>query len=233
MSDVTAGRREPRLKTTAARDESAFHAARRRSRWVRWLKIILPAAAVSGVIVFGSFLVFSRISDIGISIADIDIRSNELVMESPSVSGFQGTKQAYELHAARAIQNLDNPQQVRLEEIGAKIGLDSGGVETATITAATGLYNSKAETLVLSDGISISTSNGYHAELVGADVDLKEGTLKSNEQVELRSAEGSIRANGVEISQGGRHILFSRGVSVTIEASAIEDGLPREESTTP
>jgi lipopolysaccharide export system protein LptC len=181
---------------------------------VRRLKIVLPALAVAGL---GLFWATSRIipSDLAslISLAGIDPLTNSVVMDKPQISGFEGTRRAYEVKADRAVQALDNPKVVTFEQIAAKIGLEDAG--TATVDAEMGVFDGNNDTLTLSEGISIETTTGYWATFVEAAIDLREGSLTSDQPIEIRTEQGTIRANGVAITDHGKRIAFLNGVSVT------------------
>lgn len=211
MSQKEAG--QSRLEVSARRGKEAYRTAARHGRLVRLLRFLLPLAVLAGAGAFGASLYFTPQSPGAVSIAKIDLTSNSLVMEAPRVSGFTNTRRSYEVSAQKATQNLQNPKVVRLEGIDATLGLDGAG--KATIGAAIGLYDSEAETLRLSDGIHIETPGGYQATLQEADVNLRTSTMKSTQKVEIRLTDGVIRGNGVEISEGGKRIQFSNGVSMT------------------
>jgi lipopolysaccharide export system protein LptC len=221
MSDWATSARRPhrhegRIETAAASDERRFRAARRHSGLVRVLRILLPAVIVGAV---GGFVTLAYVGSVGIpgvSFKSIDLKSDSLVMDSPHVSGFSGSAQSYELSADRAVQNLRNPEVVTLEGIDARLGIETG--DTAKLYAGRGIYDSKAETVSLRDKITVKTSTGYEAEFDSADVDLKNGTLQATEPVELRSADGTIRGNQVEIVEGGKRIIVKNGVSMTLNS---------------
>jgi lipopolysaccharide export system protein LptC len=168
---------------------------------------------VAGGAVF-AFLVWLPQSIGPVSVADINLEGNALVMEAPQVSGFHGAEQSYELSAARAVQSLANPEEVRLEAIEAKV--DFSGEETASVSAVSGIYDSSAETLLLGEGIEISTSNGYRARLETARIDFAAGSMRSDDPVELTTPEATIAGRAIEISQGGRHLLLSGGVRLVL-----------------
>jgi len=221
MSDwVTSARRphrhEGRIETAAASDERRFRTARRHSFFVGALRVLLPLVVVVAV---GGFVAVAYVGSLGVpgvTFKGIDLKSNALVMESPHVSGFSGSTQSYELSATRAVQNLKNPEVVTLEGIDARLGIETG--DTAKLNAGRGVYDSKAETVSLRDNITVKTSTGYEAEFKRADVDLKNGTMRASEPVELRSVEATIRGNQVEILEGGKRIIFKNGVSMTLNS---------------
>jgi lipopolysaccharide export system protein LptC len=145
-------------------------------------------------------------------------------MNAPHISGFEGTRRAYEVTAARAIQSLDDPKVLTFEQIKAHIGLDSVEANaadptvdagTAMVNAATGIYNGNNNTLELKNGISITTTTGYSATLQQATIDLDKGSLQSSQPLEISGKEGSLRANSMTVSDRGKTIAFGGGVSVT------------------
>jgi lipopolysaccharide export system protein LptC len=206
--------RRSRFDPTRTRGEADFRAAQRHSQRVRWLKFVLPALAVAGV---GLFWASSRFipSDLAtlISLAGIDPLTNSVVMDKPQISGFEGTRRAYEVKADRAVQALDNPKVVTFEQIAATIGMEDAG--TATVDAELGVYDGNNDILTLSDGIAIKTTTGYWANFEAAAIDLRAGSLTSDQPIEIRTDQGTIRANGVEITDHGKRIAFLNGVSVT------------------
>jgi len=194
--------------------EEAYRTARRHSRLVRMLRIVLPAIAVAGILLFWASAHFIP-SDLAglISSAGIDLKSNSVVMNTPHISGFEGTKRAYEVKAARAIQSLDDPKVLTFEQISAHIGLDNAG--TAIVDAGTGIYNGNNNTLQLKNGISVKTTSGYAATIQEAAVDLAKGTFRSSEPVEIHAKEGTVRANSIDVTDRGKSVVFRGGVSVT------------------
>lgn len=207
-------RRQFRYDPAKIRGEEVYGAARRHSGLVRWLKIVLPALAGTAVL---AFVLAIRIvtSDIGdlFSLAGVSVDTKSLVMEKPHLSGFKGTEHSYEVHAERAVQDLSNPKVVRLEEIAAEFGL-SDDVKVS-LGAKAGTFDGDHQTLALSDGITVSSTNGYKAKLEAATVDFGKGNLVSDRPVEIRGAEGLIRSRKLSIRDRGKSIVFSGGVSVT------------------
>ncbi len=167
MTDYTEDtpvRHRIRYNPTQRGGEEAYRTAQRHSRLVRTLRIVLPSVAVAGIVLFWASVHFIP-SDLAglVSKAGIDVKSNSVVMDAPHISGFEGTRRAYEVKAARAIQSLDDPKVLTFEKINARIGLDDAGI--ATVDAGTGIYNGNNNTLELKNGISIQTTTGYAATI--------------------------------------------------------------------
>jgi lipopolysaccharide export system protein LptC len=206
--------RRLRYDPTRPVDEAAFGAARRHSARVRMLKIVLPVLAVIGAGVFWGTMHFVPTDLTAIAKgAGIDVNSNSVVMNKPRISGFEGTRRAYDIEADNAVQSLSDPKVVTFNKIDASIGLDGQG--TATLNAGIGVYDGNHNTLQMKGGIAIATDNGYSATVDQAAVDLGAGSLTTSTPIEIKSAEGSIRANHLAVTERGKHVVFDGGVSVT------------------
>jgi lipopolysaccharide export system protein LptC len=203
-----------RYNPKRAREGDAFVAAERHSKLVRRLKFILPTLAIAAIAVFWGTARFIP-GDLAslVAVAGIDAASNSVVMQKPHISGFEGTRRAYEVKADSAVQNLDDPKVVTFKAIVGRFGLDEAG--TATVDAALGVYDGNQNTLNLKDGITVQTTTGYAGKFTDAAIDLGKGSLTSSKPIELSTAEGSIRANGVTVTDRGKRIKFTDGVSVT------------------
>jgi lipopolysaccharide export system protein LptC len=203
-----------RYDPTRPVDDAAIAAARRHTGRVKRLKIILPALALVGAGAFWATVHFVPTDLASIAKgAGIDVNANSVVMNKPRISGFEGTRRAYDVQADTAVQSLSDPKVVTFNKIDASIGLDGAG--TATVNATTGVYDGNHNTLNLKNGIAISTDTGYSASVDEAAVDLGQGTLVTTKPIVIQTAEGSIRANGLSVTERGKHVLFSNGVSVT------------------
>lgn len=211
--------RRLRYNPRATRGDDAFHSAERNTRRVRYLRFILPGAAILAIVVFWASARFVP-GDMEslVEVSGIDTTSNSVVMQNPHISGFEGTRRAYEVKAATAVQSLDDPKIVTFNDIDGKFGLDGAG--EATLDAAVGVYDGNKNTLTLRDGISVTTNNGYSGTLEGAAVDLAAGSLTSNTPLEIVTGEGSIRAGAVAVMERGKRVTFSGGVTVVYRPPA-------------
>ena len=76
--------------------------------------------------------------------------------------------------------------------------------------ATRGVYDSKAERLVMQDTITIATSSGVSGKLKHASLDTKTQTLRSHRPVSFLLPNGSVKANALTF-QSGEHTLTFRG----------------------
>jgi lipopolysaccharide export system protein LptC len=208
--------RAPRVRYSPPkeRDPELYARAARHSGVVRWLRFILPAIAALAIVGFwASARVVPGDLQSLVSVASIDPKSNSVVMDKPHISGFEGTRRAYEVKAESALQSLDDPRVVTFKTINGRFGLEDAGI--ATVTAASGVYDGNKNTLMLKDGLDLHTTDGTQGRLTDAAIDLGAGTLTSSAPLEFSTAQGTIRANAVSVTSNGKRIVFSHGVSVT------------------
>jgi lipopolysaccharide export system protein LptC len=192
----------------------AFDVARRHSRRVRLLRVLLPAAGVAAV---AGFFVLTRLglpTALDLSAARLSITPNAVIMEHPNISGFDGEQREYSVVAARAIQPLANPDQVRLEEIKATI--TAAGLGTTVVTAGSGSYDHGARTLRLEGNIAVDSAEGYALRMTDADLDFLAGTMRSANAVTVTYADSETTAQRFLATDGGKHIRFEGGVRTTI-----------------
>jgi len=199
---------------TSASRRKAFGAARRHSRVVRALRILLPLAGVVGI---AAFVVLTRLGLPGaldLSSARLSITPNAVIMEQPNLSGFDGDGHEYTVRAARAIQPLSSPEQVRLEEISATLTATGQGV--TTVSAASGKYDHRERTLRLEGGIAVKSAQGYALRMTDVDIDFRAGSMQSDNPVTVTYADSKITAERFLATEGGRRLLFEGRVRTVV-----------------
>ena len=218
MSRVITARNDPETAraywTTSRGDaERAFHAARRHSRLVRILRIAVPASVAVGVIIIALITYFNplrMLARLPINIDNLVVSGTKVTMEQPRLSGFTRDARAYELTADTAAQDMTKPDIVELRNIRAKVEMqDKSSME---MTAVTGIYDAKGETLKLDQNILLNSSTGYQGHLSEALVDIRKGNVVSEHPVEVKLLQGTLNANRLDIVDSGDVIRFHGGV---------------------
>jgi lipopolysaccharide export system protein LptC len=197
--------------------ERAFRAARRHSRLVRLLRISIPAGIV--IVCIGLFLAtylnpLRLIGKLPIDISNLIVAGSKITMEHPRLSGFTHDARAYELSADAAKQDLTKPDFIELRNLQAKVEMQDKG--TIYMSATTGLYDSRSETLKLEQNIELSSSTGYSGHLSEATVDIRKGYVVSEHPVQLNMLQGTLTANRLEIIDSGDLVRFDRGVNMQL-----------------
>jgi len=205
----------PTSRPPAARKESAtWRSTRRHSRIVRVLRLALPALAF---IVVASMFVSVRTMPKGIGdidLGEVGLNGTTLTMQNPSLSGFNENGTSYQVTADKALQDVTNPRVVTLEQIsGTMTNPDGSNVE---VTARDGVFDADAQKLDLTNRIVVRTDGGESAFLESAHIDMQAGTISSTDPVRAQTRAGRIRANAMEISERGSHLLFTGKVVVEL-----------------
>ena len=218
MSRVITARTNPETAhtywTTSRGDsERAFRAARRHSRLVRILRIAVPTTVALALVVITLITYLNplrMLAKLPINIDNLVVSGTKVTMEQPRLSGFTSDARAYELTADTAAQDMTKPDLVELRNIRAKVDMqDKSSIE---MTAVTGLYDAKGETLRLDQDIRLNSSTGYQGRLSEALVDIRKGNVISEHPVEVKLLQGTLNANRLNIIDSGDIIRFHGGV---------------------
>lgn len=202
-----------RHRTTA----NTFRAAVRHSRMVRFARHAIPIAAlaaVAGLVLLTWFNPLRLIEKLPIGLRDAVISGTKIKMEQPRLSGFTRDARPYDLSALVAAQDITKPGLIELTTLRAKIQMhDRSQVE---VSAATGMFDTKAEILTLEKDILVKSTSGYDGKLSEAVINTRTGNIVSEKPVLLNLPNGVINANAMEIEQAGEVLRFGRGVAMQL-----------------
>jgi len=206
--------------------DRAFRAARRHSRLVRILRIAIPCTVAFALVIITLITYFNplrMLAKLPINIDNLVVSGTKVTMEQPHLSGFTSDQRAYELVADTAAQDMTKPDIVELRNIRAKVQMqDKSNME---MTAVTGVYDSKSETLKLAREIVINTTE-YQGHLSEALVDIRNGNVVSDQPVEVNFLQGTLNANRLNIYDSGALLRFHGGVvmDMTLNDTATNPG---------
>ena len=218
MSRVITARSDPeatRAYWTMSRCDAdrAFRAARRHSRLIRILRITVPVTVVIGLIIVTLITYFNplrMLARLPINIDNLVVSGTKVTMEQPRLAGFTSDARAYELTADTAAQDMTRPDIVELHNIRAKVEMqDKTSME---MTAVSGIYDAKGETLKLDREILLRSSTGYQGRLSEALIDIRKGNVVSEHPVEVKMLQGTLNANRLDILDSGDLVRFHGGV---------------------
>jgi lipopolysaccharide export system protein LptC len=213
--------REPAVFATAGRrrDARIFRAARRHSRGVRILRVVIPLCIVLFVGVAGAIAIWLNplrmLAKVPIDVRNVVVSGTKITMQAPRIAGFTSDQRQYEMTAQVAAQDVLKTELVELQGIRASMEMQDR--TTFETTANNGLYNTKTEQLTLEQNVVVTTSSGYQARLAEAVVDMKGGKITSEKPVEVKTSDWLINANRMEVVDSGAVIRFERGVAVTLQ----------------
>jgi lipopolysaccharide export system protein LptC len=207
--------------------DRAFRAARRHSRLVRVLRVAVPVAVVVGAVAIFLITYFNPLrmfTKLPIDIGSLVVSGTKITMEQPKLAGFTRDARAYELTAEAAAQDLTKPDIIELKRIHAKVEMQDKS--TVIMTAATGVYDSKANTVKLDRDIILTSSTGYRGRLSEAMVDIHKGDVVSTHPVVLDMLQGTLNAKGLQIVNSGDLVRFTDGVSMVMMLNQDGAGKP-------
>lgn len=196
------------------RHSDDFNRATRHSRLVTILRTALPLSAVATVIVFVSMAFTSQLPIADVKVDEVSLKEGRLVMENPNMAGFDKNSQPYDVKAVQAIQDLSQPGKVLLTKIDAKLPVDASSF--AKIVANSGVYNTNDEKLFLNENVAIRGARGMDMMLEDADIDIRSGTMESDNPVTANSNNTNISADSIRVEEGGNRIVFNKRVKMTI-----------------
>jgi lipopolysaccharide export system protein LptC len=205
-------------------NERIFRAARRHSRYVRLLRIGIPVVLVGALlaVMFSTWITsLGALVRLPGDLGNLVISGTKITMEQPRLTGFTRDSRPYEISARAASQDITQPDTMELRELQAKMEMQD---KTALrLTASRGVFHSKTDTLKLEEKILLTSSNGYEGHLTEAVVDVKRGNVVSDKPVTLKSEDGVLNANRMEVSDSGHVIRFDGGVAMVLNLQKIAE----------
>ena len=207
--------------TLSDRFARAYQRARQHSVRVRKLKIILPIAAVVVSLVFVAVSFIRTWLPENIKIEGARIEDGKVVMEKPAISGRNSDGVSYSMTAARALQEILNPDRITLQDIKAAVPVNADLI--ARVVASEGLFNRGTNMLDLTAPFTIVMSSGLEASFQSALLDIDAGKMESQDPVSIRTQQASIVAQTLKMTDKGRTITFEGKVRVNVDSAAIRN----------
>jgi len=200
------------------REIGDFENAARHSRRVVVLKKLLPLTGIIIIALILAALLLRPKLPVNITIGSAGIEDGKLVMQNPKLNGFDPQNRPFSVEAVRALQSVEDPTQVELDQIKAKLPMEDG--VWANIVAGNGSFDVTEKKLELGGGINIVTTNGMTMKLSDAYLDLKAGTMVTDREITFTSDNATISSQSMEIFENGDRIIFDTNVRLIIQPPA-------------
>jgi lipopolysaccharide export system protein LptC len=200
--------------------EIAFRKARRHSRRVRTLKIVLPATAVLMVLGFVGYSYLGVPEGVAFDLGASSMEGGRIVMANPELDGYTRDNRPYSMRASRALQEIGNASVIELEKIDARLPIDEAN--WADIDAEKGIFDRDANTLLLEEGMTVRMDNGITARFRSAMVDITAGSLDSSDAVTVEMEGSKISADSLSVSDGGKVLVFEKRVRMEVDARRLQ-----------
>jgi lipopolysaccharide export system protein LptC len=191
--------------------EPPRHAAvAKRRRYVVLLRVMLPMAALllAALVIAWPKLQTRERSSFNLQPVTADpTEVEQLKMVNPRFIGMDAKQQPYTITALTATQERPGADTILLDTPQADIQLESGA--WVTVTAQTGHYAQKEQTLDLEGDINVFHDLGYEFHTERAHVDLKSSTVTGDDHVTGHGPSGNIDSEGFMILDRGATVVFS------------------------
>ena len=217
----TAGRADVRSRVgwnATLLDSIDFRRARK-STFVRTMKVMLPllAFAILGLVLIWPQL-RSRSEGFRLSFANVAPADGGITMQKARYRGTDRNNRPYLVTADVATQEGGAVRQVALDRVAGDITM--GDNSWLSLTANTGLFNQDAQTLWLQGDINVFSDRGYEFHGLTADIDLKAGTMATDDKVWGHGPLGQINANAMRVYERGDRVVFTNGVKTLLYTKA-------------
>ena len=195
--------------------ERSYRAALRHSRYVRWLRICVPAGIAALLLTVIGLNYMPPIGGFRLpgELGKLVIHGTRITMQQPRLAGYTVDSRAYEFSADAAGQDITKPNLVELHQLHAKMELQDNS--TVEMSALSGVYDAKTEMLTLRDNIELVSSSGYEGRLIEAVIDVRKGNVVSDKPVSVKMLDGFLNAKRLDIVERGAIIRFT-GVAMTL-----------------
>ncbi len=145
-----------------------------------------------------------------------DVTPDQVSATESTVNGMDRENQPYEVTATRGWQDDATPHLVHLETVSGKFRKATGA--EYTLDANKGLYDTSVKTLDLEGNVRLVQKDRFTATMDKAHVVVQEKKLTSNVPVDVTFGTGTVKANGMQITDDGNRILFLNGVKAVFNA---------------
>lgn len=169
------------------------------SRLVNWLKVVLPLAALA--ILSTLFLLADRIDPTAaIPFADVDVEdlARDPRMTSPTYAGTTSDGAGITLTAAEARPAAEGGNTVAS---GMAALLETPDGQRIDITADRAEFDSAAQGLVLSGGVTLATAAGYRVETASMRAELGQTRVESTAPLQITAPLGALEADRFVLTQ--------------------------------
>ena len=185
---------------------SDFDRWRRRSRLIRKLRVILPAAIGAILLSMLGFVVQTTLLGGDGSPAKTDA---PIQLVNPRFVGKDEKGRAFVITAASAERDENDYQRVLLNQ--PALVLDAEGANPSRVTAKTGVYSEDRRVLNLDGGVKMSGSNADF-DTQSSIFNTATGELEGQGQISGVGSLGEITAKSYGVYDKGERLVFKGGV---------------------
>ncbi len=206
-------------------DELAMSRGRtvKRARFIATMKYGLPAIAAIVILVVAIWPQLQpRVDRFRMGLAVLqESPGEEPTLINARYEGVDRKGRPYLVTADEVVNIPSEEDKVGLNAPQADLTLGEDG--WVSLTAASGIYDKKAEILELSRDVNLFHDAGHRFTTSRATIDLVEGNASGSEPVEGQGPFGVLTSEGFRIVNEGRTVFFDGRARMTIYPSALPD----------
>jgi lipopolysaccharide export system protein LptC len=206
---------QPRATTNAAADVARY------SKFVHYMRVGLPALAgflVLLVLVLPQFMGDDARFRVGKLAEPLkDAATDALSMVNARYFGTDKDGQPFSV-TAKGVKQRPAPDK-RVELAGPQADITLKGGDWLSVQAGSGLYDNAAQTLELSDDVSLFQDKGYEMHTLSVSINLKDGSAVSRTPVQSQGPFGQLDAQGFELTDKGERVLFLGPATLTLNGT--------------
>jgi lipopolysaccharide export system protein LptC len=203
----------------------AYRAARRHSARVRLLRWAIPLGcllAVGGLVGVMVFDPFSKVLPGNISIGSLGLNGTRVTMELPKLSGYRQDGRRYDVRAASGVQDIKVPNVIELNQMDATF--ETSDANRVRVLAPLAIYDSGKEFMEMRGDVRVTSASGFDIRMRNADVDMKAGSIRSQEPVHVIMPRGTVDSDRIDIANGGQQVTFDGNVVTVLVPAETEAG---------
>jgi lipopolysaccharide export system protein LptC len=193
--------------------ERAFRVAMRHSRMVRFYRRAIPFGLIAVMATIASAAYFQPLKQViklPVDPGRVMLSGTKINMEAPKLGGYTRDGRPYQLTARGAAQDLTNPGVLELKDVHAQLTMQDKS--TVDVVAATGVYDTKVDAMVLKTDVVVTSSTGYSVRMNEAQIDIKTNRMVSDQSVVVTMSNGTIKSKRMEVSENGDLMRFTGDV---------------------
>ncbi len=206
------------------RSTSVAHSVAQYSRFVGWMKILLPSAAGFLLFLIVVLPMFRGQDDrfrIGINLLE-ETTADTLNMTNARYYGTDDKGQPFSVTASNVRERPNDDPSVDLVGPQADISLTDG--TWLSISASQGIYNRDEQLLDLSGNVSLYQDQGNEFHTLSAHIDLEKGEASGDEPVSSQGPFGTMQASGFSMSEKGKIVTFKGPAELILNSGQTADG---------
>lgn len=192
------------------------------TKFIGYMRIIIPIGLLIIILMLFTWPQFENsLPDLATSDEEINVETAQNVLINPSFESLDNSERPYVINASKA--ELKGYKQSNVILTDPKGWLTLSKDRKLDVKANSGIYNQNEQTLFLKDGTKVIHSSGYELTTETIFVDLKNGVVQADNDVEIISGQNYLRAPALVMTGEGDHIEFKGPVKLLFVPGSMKD----------